>query len=123
MHFFPTPILFSCRVFISPLAGSTKSRGLYLSVLQQDLIQTNNVLRYTIITYSTAVTQRSVINDQLTHSKYFSATLRKVVFYKNHMYRKTSYCDASKLGDYYKIARSFTLFSLRKHRQLHHYIS
>ena len=92
-------------------------------MLQQDLIQTNNVLRYTIITYSTAVTQRSVINDQLTHSKYFSATLRKVVFYKNHMYRKTSYCDASKLGDYYKIARSFTLFSLRKHRQLHHYIS
>ena len=35
------------------------------------------------------------------------------------MYSKSTYCNVSKLSDYYKIARSFTLFSLRKYMQDH----
>ena len=35
---------------------------------------------------------------------------------------KTTHC-ISKLSDYYKIALSFTLFSLRKRMQLHHFTS
>ena len=31
-----------------------------------------------------------------------------------YMYSKSSHCNACKLSGYYKIARSFTLFSLRK---------
>ena len=36
---------------------------------------------------------------------------------------KSSHCNISKLGDYYKIALSFNLFSLRKCMQLHHFVS
>ena len=42
---------------------------------QHNLIQTNNLLRYTILTYSTVVTQRSTTNDQLTHTEVFSTIL------------------------------------------------
>ena len=38
------------------------------------------------------------------------------------MYSKSSHCNVSKLSDYYKIARSVTLLSLRKCMQLHHFI-
>ena len=64
------------------------------------------------------VTKRSTINStKLKHSKYtvvFLLSLRKAVFYINHMYSKSSHCNVSKLNVYYKIPRSFTLFSLRK---------
>ena len=37
------------------------------------------------------------------------------------MCSKSSHCNVSKLSDSYNIARSFTLFSLRKCMQLHHF--
>ena len=47
------------------------------------------------------VTKRSTINDQLKHSKYtlvFPQSLRKAVFYINHMYSKRCHCNVSKLS-------------------------
>ena len=70
--------------------------------------------------------RNTTINDRLTPSRvyrgfFYYPCLRKY-FYINHMYSKSSHCNISKLSDYYKNARSFTLFSLRKCMQLHHFI-
>ena len=71
--------------------------------------------------------RNTTINDPLTHSKYtevfFYYPCVRQYFYINHMYSKSFHCNVSKLSVYYKIARSFTLFSLRKCTQLHHFIS
>ena len=69
----------------------------------------------------------TTIKDQLTHSKYtevfFYYPCVRQYFYINHIYNKSSHYNVSKLSDYYKIARSFTVFSPRKCTQLHHLIS
>ena len=57
-------------------------RTVSFDVTMIDFIQTNNLLRYTILTYSTVVTQRSTINDQLSHSKYAECSI-KVPMYLN----------------------------------------
>ena len=72
---------------------------------------------YTILT-STVVTQRSSIKDQrstniLSIQRFFYYPCVRQYFYINHLYRKSTHRSVSNLSDYYKIARSFTLFSLR----------
>ena len=72
--------------------------------------------------------RNTTINDQLIKNIpsiqwFFYYPCVRQYFYINHMYSKSSHCNVSKLSVYYKIARSFTLFSLRKCMQLHHFIS
>ena len=61
--------------------------------------------------------RNATINDQRSTNTlrgFFYYPCVRQYFYTNHMYSKSSHCSVSKLSDYYKIARSFTLFSLRK---------
>ena len=71
--------------------------------------------------------RKTTIKDQPIHCKYtevfFYYLCVRQYFYINPTYSKCCYCNVSKLSDYHKIARSFTLFSLRKCMQLHHFIS
>ena len=63
--------------------------------------------------------RNATINDQRstnTYRGFFYYPCVRQYFYSNHMYSNSSHCSVSKLSDYYKIARSFILFSQRKCR-------
>ena len=97
--------------------------------IQQSIAMYNSHI-FNVRNTTIKVTKRSTTNDQRStktfqvysgFSTYYPCV--RQYFYINHMHSKCSHCNVSKLSVYYKIARSFTLFSLRKCMQLHHFIS
>ena len=120
---------YCCGILLIPLRWFKQSKRTVsydvtkrFNAIQQSTAMYNSHI-FNVRNTTINVTKRSTINwNILSIQWFFYYPCLRQYFYINHMYSKSSHCNVSKLSVYYKIAHSFTLFSLRKCMQLHHFI-